>query len=309
MELLPMGHGGVGTGRPNLWSRLVYGTAPALFGADASVPMQGDEQRAALRNALMAAGTGMAVAAGGPRSWGEFAPSPIASILMGLNAGGQAYRGAQTQSQRRGLLATYSAPESTPQARRSALLGLLVNGGYQGEAANFLTALTRTEDNGTSALEAQRIQADIGATNALTEQRKAVIAAQAALLDPRKALIQAQTDRALRPPVPRSGGRGITPREREIARIQAAALSLYKTRVLGLPAYETYADAVAAAAGNAPQDIIDAVAASGVPDGTRSPAPAASVVAPRTEKRVITADQRDFLMANNQWNPALYEVR
>jgi len=106
--ILPAGHGGMGTGRPGIFSRL----GSAVFGGNPSVQMTEDERRMALRNALMSAGTGMAVAAGGPRSWGQFGPSPIASVLMGLQAGGESYQGAQgliQQRQRReaigGLLA------------------------------------------------------------------------------------------------------------------------------------------------------------------------------------------------------------
>jgi hypothetical protein len=145
--LLPSGHGGQGTGRPNLFSRI----GSRLFGADPSVEMLPDERNLALRNALMSAGTGMAMAAGGPRRWGEFAPSPIASVMAGLAAGREGYQNVQNESVQRGLLAAYSDPNATPQGRRNALLGLLQRTNATGEAAGMLRQLaTQTEEKQTA---------------------------------------------------------------------------------------------------------------------------------------------------------------
>lgn len=83
-------------GAPGLLGRGIAGVAPRLFGADPSVEWRDPNQQAQqLRNAMATAGTAMAVAGGGPRTFGQFGPDPIASVLSGLNAGRESYQQAQ----------------------------------------------------------------------------------------------------------------------------------------------------------------------------------------------------------------------
>jgi hypothetical protein len=131
MRLLQSPVGGPGTGRPGLLSR----AGSAIFGADPTTPMPPQDQTAALRNALFSAGAGMVESAGGPRRWGEFAPSPIASVMAGLAAGRETYAGAQGQSRQRGLLDAFSAPGASAAQRQNSLLGMLIGGRMTGEAA------------------------------------------------------------------------------------------------------------------------------------------------------------------------------
>jgi hypothetical protein len=219
-------------GWPSAAGHLLGGFAnragPAIFGADPGIPMEPQDRNAALRNAMMTAGTAMAGAAGGPRRWGEFAPSPIASIMAGLQAGREGYQATQEeargQSERRAIGARLLA-NPTRTGLMSAWAQLMERNPVAAQQAATQAAALGSSESPMTPLEIEKLQAEIAATRALAEERRRIPVVPPRNLDPNSPEVRAQRNAdereliAYRAAVEARGPGGVN---RETTRLNAA---------------------------------------------------------------------------------------